>query len=67
MVRENVIVLYLAHEHSVCNKQAKYRTITFSFTRYTGTPEDCSPFYVSKSDHGGDHVTWTRLVAMKIM
>ena len=25
-----VIVLYLAHEHSICYKRAKYRTMTFS-------------------------------------
>ena len=32
IVRENVIVLYLAHEHSICYKRAKYRTMTFSLT-----------------------------------
>ena len=33
IVRENVIVLYLAHEHSICYKPAaKYRTRTYSLT-----------------------------------
>ena len=33
IVRENVIVLYLAHKHSMCYKRAaKYRTMTFSLT-----------------------------------
>ena len=33
IVRENVIVLYLAHEHSICYKRAaKYRTMTLSLT-----------------------------------
>ena len=33
IVRENVIVLYLAHEHTIYYKRAaNYRTMTFSLT-----------------------------------
>ena len=33
IIRENVIVLFLAHEHIICYKlAAKYRTMTFSLT-----------------------------------
>ena len=33
IVRENVIVLYLVHEHSICYKRAaKYRTMTMTFS-----------------------------------
>ena len=38
IVRENVIVLYLAHEHCICYKRAKYRTMTFSLVSLLFTP-----------------------------